>query len=98
MDDKVKFWLESSWDLWHAEKRSWFTDKFVANIPEELVPGGTAMSEEELGNEHKGNIGQLREKKRKQSVIATALSTRRKSIDDIMGIRRKSLDLADQKK
>ena len=75
-EESIKLWLEGSWDSWHAEKKEWFTDKFIASIPADLVPGG----EEELegGNEQKVTIETLR--RRKSSMMRVLMEGRERRI------------------
>jgi hypothetical protein len=36
--DKVKEWTLSRWNVWEAEKPSWFTEAFKESVPDEFIP------------------------------------------------------------
>lgn len=37
--DSVKEWVVSGWKRWNDEKPEWFSDRWIARVPEELIPG-----------------------------------------------------------
>jgi hypothetical protein len=36
--DDVKEFCRANWDRWKTEKPDWFTDNFIATIPDDFIP------------------------------------------------------------
>ena len=36
--DKVAAWVKEGWKTWEEEKPDWFTDQWIASVPEDMTP------------------------------------------------------------
>ena len=45
----MKAYTHANWDRWQAEEPEWFTEEWIASIPEDFVPLGLKSSRVEQG-------------------------------------------------
>lgn len=72
--DKVEAWVKNGWKHWEEEKPEWFTDEFMASVPEYTIPKKNARDEEgaEVKEEKMDVVVTVEDA---QAIVARALST-----------------------
>ena len=59
--DEVKAWVLQNWWKWKEEKPAWFTDNFIANVPDDMIPS-EAMRNLKMaggGERRRSSIGEM---------------------------------------
>ena len=81
IDDKVASWVNAGWATWEEEKPEWFTDKWIASVPEVMKPTkktGDVDSGDETAAKNEGEealtVGEEDEQKGKRRSILEMIS------------------------
>ena len=76
--DKVAAWVKEGWAAWEEDKPEWFTDQWIASVPEDMKPakksgnvdgGNKTAAENEGGDEALALGGGNEQKGRRRSVV-----------------------------